>query len=96
MDQAHNGGALSLAMFRRIRANILRETATSAIWNRTQRPPLTTFALILISFSRSVVSILALSQEDHHAFLIGVIRLADRLVSALVGRFSFVTFSGAR
>src|SRR5262249_15069053 len=41
----------------RIRANSFRRTATSAIWKRTYLECLTTLAPILISFSRSVVSV---------------------------------------
>jgi hypothetical protein len=37
-------------------ANICRDTATSASWNVTYRPWLTTLAPILISFSRRLVS----------------------------------------
>jgi hypothetical protein len=37
-------------------ANICRETATSASWKVTYRPWLTTFAPILISLSRRLVS----------------------------------------
>jgi hypothetical protein len=39
------GGARSRAISDRVSANICRETATSAIWNVTYRPWLTTFAL---------------------------------------------------
>jgi hypothetical protein len=40
----------------RMSTNIRRGTATSAIWKVTQRPWLTTYAPILISFSRRLVS----------------------------------------
>ncbi len=40
----------------KILRNICRDTTTSAIWNVTERPCLTIFAPVLISFSRSVVS----------------------------------------
>ncbi len=40
----------------RICPNICRDTATSAIWNVTNRPWLTIFAPISTTFSRSVVS----------------------------------------
>ena len=42
-------------MRRKMSANRSRGIATSASWNVIQRPWRTTFALILISFSRSVV-----------------------------------------
>ena len=42
-------------MSRKISSNICRGIATSAIWNATQRPWLTTFAPVLISFSLRLV-----------------------------------------
>jgi len=51
------GGGRSSAISRNISANRSRGMATSAIWNATLRPRLTTFAPILISFSLSVVSV---------------------------------------
>jgi hypothetical protein len=50
---ARAGRARSRAMSDRISWNICRGTATSAIWNVTQRPRLTTFASILIGCRRA-------------------------------------------
>ncbi len=50
-------GNLSHPILSRIVRNNSRETATSAIWKITCRAWRTTFAPILISFSRSVVSV---------------------------------------
>jgi hypothetical protein len=46
------GGARKRAIKDRISANICRGAATSAIWKVTYLPWLTTFAPILMSFSR--------------------------------------------
>ena len=53
---ASGGGSRRRAILRRIAANSLLGTATSAIWKITYRAWCTTFAPILISFSRNVVS----------------------------------------
>jgi len=50
------GDERSFAINANMFANRWRGMATSAIWNATYRPWLTTFAPILISFSRSVVN----------------------------------------
>src|SRR5208282_1341269 len=50
------GGVRNRAMSMRISLNICPDTATSAIWNATWRPWLTTLAPILIGFSRRLVS----------------------------------------
>ena len=52
----HAGASFNCAILARIAANISRDTATSAIWKMTYREWATTFAPILISFSRSVVN----------------------------------------
>jgi hypothetical protein len=49
------GGGRNSAMSRKMSANRFLVMATSAIWNATYRPWLTTFAPILISFSLRVV-----------------------------------------
>src|SRR3954471_6898692 len=59
------GGARSRAISDRISANDRRGTATSASWNGTYRPGLTTFAPILISFSRRLVI-------DHLSSVLGI------------------------
>jgi hypothetical protein len=64
------GGARSRAISDRISANICRGTATSAICKDTQRPWLTTFAPILISFTRRLVS-------DHVSAVFGIPRRRD-------------------
>ncbi len=53
---ARGSSAASRRIRSRITANSRRGTATSAIWNTTYRACVTTFAPILMSFSRSVVS----------------------------------------
>jgi hypothetical protein len=53
---AGSGGGRSSAINRRISANSILGTATSAIWKAIQRPWLTSFAPILISFSFKLVS----------------------------------------
>jgi hypothetical protein len=45
-------------------ANICRDTATSAIWNVIQRPWLTTFAPILISFRAGWSTWTSSDQDD--------------------------------
>src|SRR5208282_5716420 len=50
------GGGRSSAMSRRMSANRFLGIATSAIWKATERPWLTTFAPILMSFSLRLVS----------------------------------------
>ena len=52
--------------------NMSRDTATSAIWNVTYRPCLTTFAPILISFSRRLVS-------DHGSAALGIASVRAKL-----------------
>ena len=47
---------LKLSIFSRIARNNFRGTATSAIWKITCRECCTTFAPILMSFSRNVVN----------------------------------------
>jgi len=51
-----SGGGRNCAINRRISANNILDTATSANWNVTYRPWQTTLVPILTSFSRSVVS----------------------------------------
>lgn len=53
---AGGGCSRSSAISRRISWNIYRGMVTSAIWNATKRPWLTTFASILIGFHRRLVS----------------------------------------
>src|SRR5215213_2250574 len=50
------GGARNRTISDRMSANICCDTATSAIWKVTYRPWVTTFAPILISFSRKLVN----------------------------------------
>src|SRR6516225_10943575 len=66
------GGARSRAISDRMSANICRDTATSAIWNVMYRPWLTTFAPILISFSRRLVS-------DHGSAAFGIASVRMKL-----------------
>jgi hypothetical protein len=58
------GGVRSRAISESPRTSIAA-TATSAVWNVTNRPWLTTFAPILISFSRGLVS-------DHGCAVFGI------------------------
>lgn len=66
------GGDRRAVILSTIAANSLRGIATSAIRNATYRPWLTTFAPILTSFSRSVVS-------DHSAIASGIARVRRKL-----------------
>src|SRR5262249_22091708 len=54
---ADGGSSRSSAISRKISWNICRGIATSAIWTATQRPWLTTFAPVLMSFKVIVATI---------------------------------------
>src|SRR5713101_9795423 len=66
------GGARSRAISDKISWNICRGTATSAIWKTTYRQWLTTFAPILISFLRRLVS-------DHGSAVFGIASVRMKL-----------------
>jgi hypothetical protein len=66
------GGARNRTISDRMSANICRDTATSALWQVTYRPWVTTFAPILISFSRKLVN-------DHLSAAFGIASVRIKL-----------------
>ena len=74
-------GSRSRRIRSRIATNSRRGTATSAIWKITYRACVTTFAPILMSFSRSVVSDQRLTERGSASLRRKLPRLYDRAKS---------------